>query len=130
MNFSLNPTLEQDTYFIKDLPLCKMLLMDNALFPWIILVPRLENAAEITDLSPEQQLQLWAEISETSKKLQVITGAYKMNIAALGNVVRQLHIHIIARHQEDAAWPQPVWGSKRECYEKLAAEEFIALWKN
>jgi diadenosine tetraphosphate (Ap4A) HIT family hydrolase len=109
--FRLAARLSADTFELIDLQLCKLLLMNDARFPWLVLVPRRSNAVEIFDLSTSEQNQLMAEISGCARLLQEITGCEKINIGALGNVVKQLHIHIVARHSKDAAWPQPVWGA-------------------
>ncbi len=111
MTFALHPRLEADTFFIADWPLCRVLLMNDARFPWLILVPMREGLREIFDLEAGEQATLMEEISRTARDLQALTKADKMNIAALGNQVPQLHVHIIARFAGDAAWPNPVWGS-------------------
>jgi len=110
--FKLHQKLEQDTFFIRDLELCRVLLMNNALYPWLILVPRKPNLIEIIDLSTEEQNLLMAEISVVSKILNTKLNPDKLNIAALGNVVPQLHIHIIARFKNDLSFPKPIWASQ------------------
>lgn len=110
MSFVLNPTLEKDTFFVADLPLSRLLLMNDARFPWLILVPRREGMRELVDLMPGDQDQLLREINSVSRCLQQLFKPDKLNVAALGNMVPQLHIHIIARFASDAAWPKPVWG--------------------
>ncbi len=109
--FQLHPTLAADTVPIGDLPLCRVLLMNNANFPWLILVPRRTHLRELFDLEPHEYAEACQEIRMVAEKLSSHTKADKMNIAALGNIVPQLHIHIIARSQNDAVWPQPVWNS-------------------
>jgi diadenosine tetraphosphate (Ap4A) HIT family hydrolase len=109
MAFELHPQLAADTLHIADLKLCRVLLMNNSNFPWLILVPTRENMREIFDLELEDYKQAMDEIHDVSKKFAGLTKADKMNVAALGNMVPQLHIHIIARFKEDAAWPNPVW---------------------
>ncbi|MFI4937039.1 MAG: HIT domain-containing protein [Candidatus Berkiellales bacterium] len=111
MKFVLDPKLEQDSEFIIDLPLCQARLSNNAAFPWIILVPRQDKLVEIIDLNQEDQEQLLREIRQTSHILQRHTKPKKLNIANLGNIVAQLHVHIIARFETDPAWPNPVWNS-------------------
>jgi len=129
--FTLDAQLKADTHHITDLELCSVLLMDNALFSWVILVPRMPELAEITDLPRDKQHQLIDEIAQVSDALQALTHADKMNVAALGNMVRQLHIHVIARFKGDAAWPNPVWGVEREAYDTETRAEMIeALTKN
>lgn len=109
MEFILHPQLSADTIFITDLKVCKVLLMNNSNFPWLILVPMQENIVEIYDLSDADYTQAMLEIRKVAKAFAEITGADKMNVATLGNVVPQLHIHIIARFKNDAAFPKPVW---------------------
>lgn len=108
--FQLNERLEADTYEIGDLPLCRVLLMDDARYPWLILVPRRPDLAEFIDLPVEERLELMEEIALCQKVIRDVSGPDKMNVGALGNVVRQLHIHVIARFVSDEAWPGPVWG--------------------
>lgn len=109
------------------LPLCVVLLMKDARFPWLILVPRRAGAVEILDLSPADQLSLWAEITQCAEALRAVTAPLKLNIGALGNIVRQLHVHIVARNEGDAAWPGPVWGSGAAApYDDAALSAFLA----
>ena len=108
--WSLHPQLKKDTIDIGDLPLSRVLVIRDANYPWLLLVPRRENAVEIIDLDEVAQAQLMTEISRVSRALKEITKCDKLNVAALGNMVPQLHIHIIARRTGDAAWPRPVWG--------------------
>jgi diadenosine tetraphosphate (Ap4A) HIT family hydrolase len=109
-DWSLHPQLSQDTIDIGDLPLCRVLVIKDANYPWLLLVPRREGAVEIIDLDEIAQAQLTTEVSRVARVLKEITKCDKLNIAALGNVVPQLHVHIIARRKNDAAWPRPVWG--------------------
>ena len=106
----LHPQLADDTHPLAQFPLCEVRLMDDANHPWLILVPRVENAVEIIDLDAAQQAQLMQEIDRASRALQVAVKPHKLNVAALGNVVPQLHVHVIARFHDDIAWPRPVWG--------------------
>lgn len=106
----LHPQLADDTHPLAQFALCEVRLMDDANHPWLILVPRVENAVEVIDLDAAQQAQLMQEIDRASRALQVAVKPHKLNVAALGNVVPQLHIHIIARFHDDIAWPRPVWG--------------------
>lgn len=108
--FSLHPQLAQDTLFVTDLRLCRVLLMNEARYPWFILVPRRAGIREIHELSPADRKQLWQESHEVSQALMQMFQPDKLNIASLGNMVPQLHVHHIARLQADAAWPAPVWG--------------------
>ncbi len=111
MTFSLHPQLAADTHLIGDLLACRALLMNNSRFPWVILVPRKDGLRELFDLSAEDYTAVMAEVRMVSKAFASETRADKMNIAALGNMVPQLHLHIIARYKTDAAWPNPVWNS-------------------
>lgn len=109
--WSLHPQLERDTVNIGDLPLSRVLIIKDANYPWLLLVPRRPDIVEIIDLDEVAQAQLMVEIARTSRALKEITRCDKLNIAALGNAVPQLHVHIIARRRGDAAWPKPVWGT-------------------
>jgi diadenosine tetraphosphate (Ap4A) HIT family hydrolase len=108
--WSLHPQLAKDTIDIGDLPLCKVLVINDANYPWLMLVPRRHEAVEIIDLDEVEQAQLMTEITRVARALKEITQCIKLNIAALGNVVPQLHVHVIARRASDPAWPRPVWG--------------------
>lgn len=110
MSFVLHPQLANDTFFITDLPLCRVLLMNESRYPWLILVPRRTEIREIYELTPEDRQQFWQESDQVSHALVALFQPDKLNIAALGNVVPQLHIHHIARFTQDEAWPTPVWG--------------------
>ena len=109
-DWSLHTQLTQDTIDIGDLPLSKVHVIKDANYPWLMLVPRRPEKVEIIDLDEVEQAQLMAEVSRAAKALKEITKCDKLNIAALGNVVPQLHVHVIARRTGDAAWPRPVWG--------------------
>ncbi|QIJ77056.1 HIT domain-containing protein [Methylobacterium sp. NI91] len=108
--FSLDPRLAADTHPVGDLALCSVLLMDDARFPWLILVPRRPNLSELTDLTPEEARLAFEEIRIAVGVVQALARPDKVNVAALGNVVSQLHIHVVARFRSDPAWPRPVWG--------------------
>jgi len=108
--WSLHSQLKKDTIDIGDLPLCKVLVIKDAHYPWLLLVPRREGAVEIIDLDEVAQAQLMTEVSRVARALKEITKCDKLNIAALGNLVPQLHVHVVARRTSDAAWPRPVWG--------------------
>lgn len=108
--FVLNSRLEQDTLPLGDFPLCRLLLMNDSSYPWFILVPRREEVSELFQLDAADQQSLWREATSLAETLKDTFGADKMNIAALGNMVSQLHMHVIARRRYDAAWPAPVWG--------------------
>src|SRR5580692_4859063 len=108
--WSLQARLKEDTIDIGDLPLCRVLVIKDAHYPWLLLVPRRPEVVEIIDLDEVEQAQLMTEISRVARVLKEITRCEKLNIAALGNMVPQLHVHVIARRSSDAAWPRPVWG--------------------
>lgn len=107
----LHPQLADDTHPLAHWPLCEVRLMDDANHPWLILVPRVEDATELTDLDSDRQTQLMREIDRACRALQLAVKPHKLNVAALGNQVPQLHVHVIARYREDIAWPRPVWGT-------------------
>ena len=110
--FELDSRLNNDTHFVADLPLCRLLLMNDRQFPWLILVPRVEQAREIYLLTAGQQHQYLTESAITCRALEQLYRPDKLNVAALGNVVAQLHIHHVARFSTDSAWPAPVWGKQ------------------
>jgi len=111
-DWSLHPQLVLDTVPVGDLPLTRVLLASDANYPWLILVPRLPGLVELIDLEENAQVQLVGEIAAAARALKALTACDKLNIAALGNQVPQLHVHVIARRRTDAAWPKPVWGVK------------------
>jgi len=108
--FALDPRLTADTVEVGDLALCRVLLMDDARFPWLILVPRRPDVSEITDLSEADAADLWREIRIATRVMQALSKPDKVNVGALGNVVAQLHVHVVGRFLSDPAWPGPVWG--------------------
>ena len=108
--FTLHPQLERDTAAVGDLPLSRVLLMNDANFPWLIVVPRRPGAVELFDLDARERTHLMDELALLAQLLKNLTGCGKINVAAIGNVVPQLHVHIIARRHDDPAWPRPVWG--------------------
>jgi diadenosine tetraphosphate (Ap4A) HIT family hydrolase len=125
--FSLDSRLAADTLAICDLSLSTVRLMNDSRFPWLILVPRRDHASEITDLEPADRVRLWDEVAHISRALADIAKPKKLNVAAIGNIVAQLHVHVIARHETDAAWPRPVWGvGIAQPYDRHNAEAFIA----
>ena len=108
--FALDPRLAGDTFAVGELALCTLRLMNDAAYPWLILVPRQPDCVEIYDLSEADQTRLHQETRLCALALQAECRPDKLNIAALGNQVSQLHLHVIARYRSDAAWPAPVWG--------------------
>lgn len=114
--FTVDPRLEAEALAAADLPLCRVLLRNEAHFPWLILVPRRAGACETFDLLPGDRARLWAEVDHVGQALLGVTGARKLNIAAFGNVCPQLHIHLVARSPGDAAWPASAVGLPRVAY--------------
>jgi diadenosine tetraphosphate (Ap4A) HIT family hydrolase len=108
--FSLHPQLSADSAMICDLVLCRVLLMDDARFPWLVLVPRRVDLVEFTELDELDCRLLSSEARQCALALQQIYQPHKLNLGALGNVVPQFHLHLVARYRHDARWPQPVWG--------------------
>jgi diadenosine tetraphosphate (Ap4A) HIT family hydrolase len=126
-DWELDPLLERDTAPVGDMPLSRVLLIKDATYPWLLLVPRRHLAVEITDLNMIEQAQLMSEIAHAGRVLKAHTDCDKINVAALGNVVSQLHVHVIARSRGDAAWPRPVWNvvPPRD-YDKAALDKLLA----
>lgn len=128
--FILDPTLSDDTFELGALKLCTLRLMNDKRYPWIVMVPMQERLTEITDLSPPARSLLMEEIATISERLETVFQPHKLNIAALGNVVRQLHVHVIARQENDPAWPRPVWGIGQPIhYEEDEMNHIINLLK-
>jgi diadenosine tetraphosphate (Ap4A) HIT family hydrolase len=111
--WALHPQLDADTTPVGDLALCRVVAIDDAVYPWLVLVPRRAAITEIAALDDGDAARLMAEIALASRVLKAVTGCDKLNIAAIGNVVPQLHIHIVARWRTDPLWPKPVWGLMR-----------------
>ena len=127
MNFVLHSRLEADTFFIADWPLCRVLLMNDARYPWLILVPRHDGMTELMDLALADRALLIEDIARASAALRSQPGVAKINVGALGNLVPQLHVHVLGRHPGDPAWPGPVWGhSPAVPYETQARDALIA----
>ncbi|EKE83846.1 HIT domain-containing protein [Idiomarina xiamenensis] len=135
--FELDDRLANDSWYLVDWRLCQLRLMNDQRYPWLLLIPRLQGCEEISTLTDAQQQQLWREVNDASKCLQqhqrLLLGESavspaKVNIAALGNMVRQLHLHVVLRHPGDPAWPGPVWGhSAAQPY--LQPEQQVAAWQ-
>ncbi|MGH8213047.1 MAG: HIT domain-containing protein [Rhodanobacteraceae bacterium] len=129
--FALDPHLAADTVFITDWRLSRLLLMDDARFPWLILVPRRADATELDDLATDEQAELLREINRAMALLRELAPREKFNIGALGNIVRQLHVHVVARHESDTAWPGPVWGSGAAVrYRSTARDTLVERFRN
>ena len=108
--FALDPLLQKDTHDLGSFQLCRLLLSNNKTYPWFILVPRREGITELHQLALADREQLWKESAQLSSWIEEVYACDKLNVAALGNVVSQLHIHHIARYRVDPAWPRPIWG--------------------
>lgn len=128
MNFELHPQLAADTVVVGDFPLCRLLLMNDRQYPWTILVPRRAALREIYELHESDQLRFWRESTQLSQTLMRAFDGDKLNVAALGNMVPQLHVHHIVRFKGDPAWPAPVWGKHpAQPYESVALNERVQL---
>lgn len=124
--FELDPRIERSSQQLMWLGLCELRLMDDKRWPWLLLVPQRPGAVEIHDLTPLDQTMLTFETNMVSQALKRVTGCLKINIAALGNVVPQLHMHIVARNEGDPNWPGPVWGyGHREPYRREDLHQFV-----
>ena len=121
--FELDSRLARDSVFIADGPLSQVRLMNDRRYPWLVLVPRVDNVSEWLELDGGQQRLLLAEINQAGALIRALPAVQKLNIGALGNIVRQLHIHLVGRHEGDAAWPGPVWG--QGAAEPYAADALI-----
>jgi diadenosine tetraphosphate (Ap4A) HIT family hydrolase len=128
MTFTLHPRLAADAAFVIDWPLCRVLLMNDSRYPWLILVPRRADMTEITDLDTSDRGLLTEEIVRASEIVRRLPGVAKLNMGALGNLVPQLHIHIVGRQAGDPAWPGPVWGhSPAVPYEAGARDALVSM---
>lgn len=126
MSFSIHPVLLADSHEVDELPFCSLRLMDDSRWPWLILVPHVAGARELIDLDASDQQTLLAEVVSVGRALETIVHPDKLNVASLGNVVSQLHVHVIARFTNDAAWPRPVWGvGERVPYAEARRDELI-----
>ena len=124
--FELDARLAGDTFVVGDLALCRVLLMRDSRYAWLVLVPRRVGKVEVSDLPGDEQALLWREVDTVGRALRTVAPCDKLNIGALGNIVRQLHVHVVARREGDAAWPGPVWGfGKAEAYAEGKAEHLV-----
>jgi diadenosine tetraphosphate (Ap4A) HIT family hydrolase len=129
--WKLHSQLQQETTPIGDFALARLLLANDANYPWLILVPRRTALIEIIDMSPQEQVTFYDEITRTARALKDITQCEKLNIAALGNVIPELHVHVIARRHDDAAWPKPVWGvAAPKIYDPPVRDKLIMALRN
>ncbi|TFF73289.1 HIT domain-containing protein [Aeromonas taiwanensis] len=128
--FELHPRLQADTRVLGDLPLCRVLLARDSQYPWLILVPRVASLREIHHLPPAQQQQLMQESCAVATLMEQALNPDKINVAALGNMVPQLHLHHVARFASDAAWPGPIWGAHPAVpYEAQALQTAADNWR-
>lgn len=109
-HFEPDPRLVEDSYPVTELPLCQLRLMNDTRFPWLVLIPRRHDVSEVFELDEADQQQLWREAGRLGRAFKTLMEADKLNVASLGNLVPQLHLHLVLRREGDAAWPGPVWG--------------------
>ena len=129
-DFELDSRLDADSLFIADWPLCRVLRMNDRSYPWLILVPRRVGVHEIIDLSSADQAALLGEIGQASRSIRKALKPEKLNVAALGNVVPQLHVHVIGRFADDPAWPRPIWGVQApQPFDSDEAEVEVIQWR-
>jgi diadenosine tetraphosphate (Ap4A) HIT family hydrolase len=127
MSFALDERLASDTFVVGDMTLTRVLLMNDARWPWLILVPRREGLVELIDLEAADRVQLIEEAAHVSRFLKAHAVAHKINIGTLGNIVRQLHLHVVARTVGDPAWPGPIWGFGAAVHrDKVDARKLVA----
>jgi diadenosine tetraphosphate (Ap4A) HIT family hydrolase len=130
-HFTLDRTLEADSECVMWLGLCELRVMNDARWPWLVLIPQRHDVAELHELTPLDQAMLTFEISMVSQALKKTTNCHKINIGALGNRVRQLHVHVIAREEDDTNWPGPVWGyGQRLPWRREDLHEFVARFRS
>ena len=125
MSFKLDRKFLKSSHHITDLKLCTIRLNDNSKFPWLILIPKRNKITDMSDLKPKDQILLMKEIVYVSKIMKKLFKTSKLNVEKIGNIVPQLHIHIIARYKKDASWPFSVWVVKGKSYNKKLADSFI-----
>ena len=130
MTNKVSKSFLNDSHLITDLKLCSIRLIDNAKFPWIILIPKRKNITDISELSSKDQMLLMKEIVHCSKLMKKIFKTKKLNVEKIGNIVPQLHIHIIARSVKDSSWPLSVWVVKGKPYSKASLEKTITKIKD
>lgn len=109
-HFEPDARLVEDSYPVTELPLCQLRLMNDTRFPWLVLIPRRHGVSEVFELDEADQQQLWREAGRLGRAFKTLMEADKLNVASLGNLVPQLHLHLVLRREGDAAWPGPVWG--------------------
>lgn len=129
MAFELHPQLEKDLIFLSENSLFQIRLMPNSTNPWCVLIPKLNNIRELYEISESEQAQIMFSVNRIAKVMATEFEADKMNVGMLGNMVPQLHIHIICRYKNDSAWPGAIWGAKLECDENKFSEIKLKLEK-
>jgi diadenosine tetraphosphate (Ap4A) HIT family hydrolase len=127
--FKIHKKFEKTTHYITDLKLCQVRLQDNAKFPWIMLLPKRKDVCQIMDLNRKDQIQLMDEIQHCSKAMKKHFNGFNLNVEKVGNIIPQLHIHVIARHKKDATWPLSVWVVKGKPYTKAELAKTLAKLK-
>lgn len=130
MSFKLDSRLDQDSIFVRDLKLSQLRIINHQNFPWLILVPKKDDLIELTDLNDQEYMVLTQEIRTVSLMMQTLFKPDKLNIATIGNVVSQLHIHIIARYRDDKLFPKPVWGDAFIPYEEEVLTSLLSSLKS
>lgn len=124
--FELDGRIARDSDLVTDLALCQLRIQNDSRWPWLVMVPERAGMTEIFELSPEEQALLSAEVNKVAAALKTVTGATKINVGALGNIVRQLHVHVIARFEGDPNWPGPIWGfGQAEPYGESQKQDFL-----
>ena len=123
--FKIHKKFEKTTHYIADLKLCQIRLQDNAKFPWIMLIPKRNKVSQILDLNRNDQIRLMDEIQYCSKIMKKNFPCDNLNVEKVGNIVPQLHIHIVPRHKKDPSWPLSIWVVKGKPYSKLALAKMI-----
>ena len=125
MLFKIDKKFLKSSYHIIDLKLCSVRLHDNSKFPWVILIPKRNNITDISDLNSKDQILLMKEIIHISKIMKKLFKTSKLNVEKIGNIVPQLHLHIIARSKKDSSWPLSVWVVRGKKYSKINLENTI-----
>ena len=125
MTFILNRKFLKSSHHITDLKLCSIRLHDNSKFPWVILIPKINKITDMSDLNSKDQILLMKEIIYVSKIMKKLFKTSKLNVEKVGNIVPQLHIHIIARYKKDSSWPLSVWVVKGKCYSAKALKDVV-----
>lgn len=128
MSFTLDPRLAADTEIVGDLPLSRVLILKDARYPWLVLTPRLPDLVELDDLGPDDFVSLMKEVAQATRVMRGFAPVEKVNVGALGNIVRQLHVHVIGRRAGDYAWPGPVWGAGKASVYQPAELDARRAW--